>query len=58
MRTYVAVQHHGPAGVARPRHAACAMPATASWSITKPLAAISVNVTDPKPRPRPLVTSQ
>jgi hypothetical protein len=34
------------------------MPATASWSITKPLAAISVNVTDPKPRPRPLVTSQ
>jgi hypothetical protein len=53
------VQHHGHAGVARSRHfRACAMPAVASWSITAPLAAKTVIVTDPKPRPRPLVTSQ
>jgi hypothetical protein len=59
MRSYAAVQHHGPAGVARARHfRACAMPAPASWSITQPLAAVTVNTIDPKPWPRPLVTSQ
>jgi hypothetical protein len=59
MRSNAYVQHHGLAGVARPRHfRACAMPAVASWSITAPLAAKTVIITDPKPRPRPLVTSQ
>lgn len=59
MRSYATVQHHGHVGVARARQLrVCAMPAPASWSITAPLAAKTVNITDPKPRPRPLVTSQ
>jgi hypothetical protein len=56
MSTYAAHQHHAAAGVARAlRHRGCAMPAAASWSTTP---FIAVNVTDPKPRPRDLVSSQ
>lgn len=57
MRTYVARQQDAFAGVARARHLGaaphgCAMPAPASWSTT-PI----VGITDPKRRPRPLVSS-
>jgi hypothetical protein len=60
MSTYAAAaQHHALAGVARARQLrGCAMPATASWSTVSPIALVTVNGTDPKPRPRPLVSSQ
>jgi len=57
MSTFVYRHQHAFAGVARARHLGaapngCAMPATAAWSTT-PI----VGITDPKRRPRPLVSS-